>query len=242
MTRRATLGGTRWPELSDRSVTLLVPLGATEQHGPHLPLDTDTRIAAEVASRAAVRLADEHRGHTDLILAAPALNYGASGEHEGFPGTVSLGHEALHLLLLEYGRSACRWADRIVFVNGHGGNGRSLVTAVRQLRYEAREVAWFPCAFAEGDAHAGLTETSVLLDISPDDVLFDVAVAGNVAPVATLLPAMREGGVAAVSANGVLGDPSGASRARGAELVDLLVDGLAEAVGSWSVGEMGRVG
>src|SRR5215204_2153898 len=87
---------------------VLVPVGSVEQHGPHLPLDTDTRIAAAVAARAA----------TGALLVAPPVAYGASGEHEGFAGTVSIGHEALRLLLVELGRSASRWAARLVFVNG----------------------------------------------------------------------------------------------------------------------------
>ncbi|MED5799457.1 mycofactocin biosynthesis peptidyl-dipeptidase MftE [Gordonia sp. Z-3] len=244
MERRAALGQLSWPELSDCTVTLLVPLGATEQHGPHLPLDTDTRIAQAVAERVA------EGGHRDAgpsgdaasVLTAPALNYGASGEHEGFPGTISLGHAALELLLVEYGRSACRWADRLLFVNGHGGNANTLATAVRRLRYEGRDAAWFPCAFPEADAHAGHAETSVLLHFSPSEVCATAAQAGNTAPVATLLPAMRTGGVAAVSANGVLGDPTGANGEHGARLLDELVARLDSALADWHVDESGRLG
>ncbi|MDL9944858.1 mycofactocin biosynthesis peptidyl-dipeptidase MftE [Gordonia sp. ABSL11-1] len=252
MERRSGLGQMCWPELSDRTVTLLVPTGATEQHGPHLPLDTDTRIAGLVASRAAARLAgddptDDNRTDDDptddgrLIVTAPALSYGASGEHEGFPGTISVGHEALHLLLIEYGRSACRWADRLVFVNGHGGNGATLVAAVERLRYEGRDVAWFPCAVPGGDAHAGVTETSVLLHFSPESVSMSVAETGNVAPIATLLPTLRDGGVAAVSRNGVLGDPAGATQEHGADITETMIAGLVSAVRDWNVGDRGRL-
>ncbi|WAC56535.1 mycofactocin biosynthesis peptidyl-dipeptidase MftE [Gordonia sp. SL306] len=242
MERRAALGQLCWPQLSDRSVTLLVPLGATEQHGPHLPLDTDSRIATAVAGRAAERFSVADGGEEPrLVAAAPAINYGASGEHEGFPGTISVGHEALHLLLVEYGRSACRWADRVVFVNGHGGNGPTLAAAVDTLRYEGRDAAWFPCATPGADAHAGITETSVLLHFSPEDVSLSAAEVGNVTPVSALLPAMRAGGVAAVSTNGVLGDPTGASAEHGASVTDALVTALVTAVGSWSVGESGRL-
>src|SRR6478736_2828422 len=80
------------------------------------------------------------------LLVAPPIAYGASGEHEGFPGTVSIGHEALRLLLVELGRSAARWAGRVLFVNGHGGNVPTLVDAVRLLRYEGRDAAWLACA------------------------------------------------------------------------------------------------
>ncbi|MYR08725.1 mycofactocin biosynthesis peptidyl-dipeptidase MftE [Gordonia sp. SID5947] len=247
MERRAALGQLCWPQLSDRSVTLLVPLGATEQHGPHLPLDTDSRIAALVAGLAADRLSTADPSTADdepeapVVVAAPGINYGASGEHEGFPGTISIGHEALHLLLVEYGRSACRWADRLVFVNGHGGNGPTVAAAVDTLRYEGRDAAWFPCATPGADAHAGMTETSVLLHFSPEHVILSEAAAGNAAPIASLLPALREGGVAAVSDNGVLGDPAGASAEHGASVTDALVTGLVAAVGAWSVGRSGRL-
>ena len=110
MTRGSGLGALSWPELDGSAVTLLVPLGAVEQHGPHLPLDTDIRIADAVARRAQPQLAGNPSDQTFLV--APGLPYGASGEHEGFPGTISLGHEALRLVLIEYGRSACRWARR----------------------------------------------------------------------------------------------------------------------------------
>ena len=70
------------------SPALVIPVGSIEQHGPHLPLDTDTRIAAAVAHVVAERLAES--GGTDWML-APAISYGASGEHEDFPGTVSIG-------------------------------------------------------------------------------------------------------------------------------------------------------
>lgn len=218
-------------------MTLVVPLGAVEQHGPHLPLDTDTRIAAAVAEQICTRLDDAS------VIVAPPLAYGASGEHEGFAGTVSIGHEALLALLVEYGRSACRWAARLLFVNGHGGNALTLRSAVSRLRYEGRDVAWFPCAFADADAHAGYTETSVLLHISPELVAeSERRVPGNCTPVAALLEPMRAGGVAAVSATGVLGDPRAATAAAGAGLFDAVVDGGVAAVAAWDVDENGRLG
>jgi creatinine amidohydrolase len=178
---------------------LLVPLGALEQHGPHLPLDTDARIAAAVA---ALATADD-----GALLVAPPLAYGASGEHEGFPGTLSIGHEALRAVLVELGRSALRWATRLVFVNGHGGNLPTVPDAVAQLRREGRDVAWWPCAPAGGDAHAGRTETALLLALAPAAVRAEAAEPGATVPLAELLPALRAGGVAAVSPNGVLGEP-----------------------------------
>src|SRR5664279_4473379 len=113
------LGNSTTRQLHNLSPALIVPLGSPEQHGPHLPLDTDTRIADAVAGRVAERL------DGDWLL-APAIGYGASGEHEGFPGTISIGTAALQLLLIEFGRSASGWASRMVFVNGHGGNVEAL--------------------------------------------------------------------------------------------------------------------
>ncbi|WP_074854088.1 mycofactocin biosynthesis peptidyl-dipeptidase MftE [Gordonia westfalica] len=236
MTGPSTLGQCSWPDLDGKVITLVVPLGSVEQHGPHLPLDTDTRIASAVADVVCERLVAED------ILRAPDLNYGASGEHEGFAGTISIGHDALRGMLIEYGRSACRWARRIVFVNGHGGNTRTLIDAVTRLRYEGRDAAWFPCAFPGADAHAGFTETSVLLHVSPSMVDTARAVAGNREPVGALLGAMREGGVGAVSPNGVLGDPTEATADEGRRLVAEVTDRLGEALVSWQVDELGRLG
>jgi mycofactocin system creatininase family protein len=206
---------------------LIIPLGSTEQHGPHLPLDTDTRIAEAVARAVAERL------DGDWLL-APALGYGASGEHEGFPGTVSIGTAALQHLLVEYGRSASSWASRMVFVNGHGGNLEAVAAATKSLRTEGRDVTWCSCTVAGADAHAGHTETSVLLHISPDDVWLDARVPGNDAPLAELMPQLRSGGISAVSPIGVLGDPMTASAAEGARIFAEMVETCARRIMAWS--------
>jgi mycofactocin precursor peptide peptidase len=208
---------------------LLVPVGSTEQHGPHLPLDTDARVAVAVAERA---------GGAGLLV-APAVAYGASGEHEGFPGTVSIGHESLRSMLVELGRSAARWAGRLVFVNGHGGNVPTLVEAVRLLRYEGRDAAWFACA-PSGDAHAGRTETSLVLALDPALVRPGRS-AGNTAPIGELMPALRAGGIAAVSPSGVLGDPAGASAEEGERLLAGLVAALSAALARWAPDPTGHL-
>ncbi|WP_406817059.1 mycofactocin biosynthesis peptidyl-dipeptidase MftE [Mycobacterium sp. M23085] len=228
------LGAATSSQLSSTAASVLVPLGSTEQHGPHLPLDTDTRIATAVAGGAAPRL-----GHDWLV--APAIAYGASGEHQSFAGTISLGTEALTLLLVEYGRSAAGWARRLVFVNGHGGNVAALNSAVAQLRTEGRDAGWSPCLTAGGDAHAGHTETSVLLHISPAVVRTDQWVAGNTAPLPELLGSMRRGGVAAVSAVGVLGDPTTATAAEGKRIFADMVDGCVRRVSRWRPGPDGML-
>jgi mycofactocin system creatininase family protein len=216
----------------------MIPLGSTEQHGPHLPLDTDTRIATAVARAAAAGL--EPRLEQGWLV-APALAYGASGEHQDFAGTISIGTAALTMLLVEYGRSAACWADRLVFVNGHGGNAGALNDAVHKLRAEGRDVAWCPCFAPGGDVHAGHTETSVLLHISPADVLTDRWLAGNRAPLPELLPSMLRGGVAAVSRVGVLGDPTTATAAEGERILAEMVEDCIGRVVRWRPGRDGML-
>jgi mycofactocin system creatininase family protein len=217
------LGWATWTEVAAApSGVVLVPVGSCEQHGPHLPLDTDTRIAVEVSRQVAET--DRH------VVVAPPVAYGASGEHQAFPGTLSIGAEALTTVLVELGRSAFPDpADRLhralVFVNGHGGNVFAVRRAVEVLIGEGRPAsAWAP-SVPDGDAHAGRTETSLLLAITPDAV-GDDRPRGATAPLADLLEPMRAGGVAAVSANGVLGDAAGASADEGRVLLAALVDDL----------------
>ena len=225
------LGNSTSRQLHGTSPALVIPVGSTEQHGPHLPLDTDTRIATAVARGVAERLAEAD--HDAGWMLAPPIGYGASGEHEAFSGTVSIGTSALRLLLGEFGRSASRWARRLVFVNGHGGNVEALAAATALLRYEGRDAGWCSCGVENADAHAGHTETSVLLHISPEDVRIDERVPGNNAPLAELLPAMRSGGVAAVSELGVLGDPTTATATDGARLFAEMVDGCVGRIARW---------
>ncbi|MFF0081865.1 mycofactocin biosynthesis peptidyl-dipeptidase MftE [Streptomyces canus] len=219
-----------WPEVP-RGALVLVPVGSTEQHGPHLPLHTDSVIAESVARR----LAYEHG------LLAPTIPYGASGEHAGFPGTVSLGHEALRAVLVETVRSLSLWAGRIVFVNGHGGNVATLDVALAQLRHEGHDVAWLGCEAPGGDAHAGRTETSLMLHLSPDDVRPAEAVPGDTRPLTTLLPDLRALGVRAVSPSGVLGDPGGATASEGRALFGAMVSTAARLVTSGRADSHGRL-
>lgn len=224
-TTSGALADRTWLEV-DRPL-LLVPVGSLEQHGPHLPLDTDTRIARAVAEGLARTLPG--------ALVAPDIAYGSSGEHQDFAGTVSIGTAALRAVLVEYGRSASSWAGGIVFVNGHGGNVEAVTGAVATLREEARAAAWTPCApgpDSAPDAHAGRTETSILLHLAPDRVRLDRAAAGAVAPIGELLPRLRAEGVAAVSPSGVLGDPTGASAEEGARLLGEMIAHAGRRIGA----------
>ena len=234
MGERRQLGALTSNHLGGIEPFVIVALGSTEQHGPHLPLDTDTRIAAAVA-------ADVSRQLPGKNLVAPAIPYGASGEHQGFPGTISIGTEALTTVLIEYGRSASNWAERLVFINGHGGNLDALRAAVPLLRAEGRDAGWCSCSVAGADAHAGHTETSVLLYLSPELVRFKDAAPGNTEPLADLLPRMRDRGVAAVSTSGVLGDPTTATAAAGERIVADMVSDCVARVQRWRPGPDGML-
>lgn len=230
----AELGTLTSTHLGPRSPMILVPLGSIEQHGPHLPLDTDIRIATAVAAAAVERLGDG-------ALLAPPIPYGAAGEHQSFPGTISIGTDALSRLLIEYGRSACDWARRVVFVNGHGGNLDALAAAAGLLRTEGREVAWCGCTVEGADPHAGHTETSLLLHLSPDVVQTADIRAGNTEPLSAILPKMRDGGIAAVSPTGVLGDPTGATAAEGERIFAAMVADCLDRIRRWRPGTDGML-
>jgi creatinine amidohydrolase len=234
----AELARSVWPALPDGAL-VLVPVGSTEQHGPHLPLNTDSVIAEAVARLSVEQLAI---GLPDRsVLLAPTLAYGASGEHADFPGTVSIGHEALRAVLVEIVRSVSPWAGRIVFVNGHGGNVPTLCRAVGQLRGEGHEVSWVGCATPGADAHAGRAETSVMLHLSPADIRLCEAVAGDTRPLSVVMPDLLARGVRSVSPSGVLGDPAGATAEEGRALVGHMVSRVVRRVTAGGTDVQGRL-
>ena len=219
----AELAEMRWPEVEDGPRRLLVvPVGSLEQHGPHLPLDTDTRIAVAVARRACA-------GRPGVAL-APAFAVGASGEHAAFPGTLSIGEQALSTCLIELGRHASLHWAAVLLVNGHGGNVVAVEAAAARLRYEGRAGQAWHAGLPGGYAHAGRSETSIMLALAPDAVRLDAAERGDIRPVSQIMPLLREQGVRAVSGNGVLGDPAGATAAEGEQLLARLADGLNQAI------------
>lgn len=219
------LADAAWPELEGASgAVLVVPVGATEQHGPHLPLSTDCDIALALATGLAARCPE--------VVVAPLLPYGSSGEHADFAGTISIGRNVTTLVLLEIGRSAAASFDRVLLITTHGGNAEPVGRAVARLREEGRDVrAWGPRW--GGDAHAGLTETSVMLALDPGRVGRERAEPGNVDPIEELIGELAEVGVRQVSANGVLGDPSGASAERGRALIEAALADLEAMLASW---------
>ena len=220
LTRNGTeADGTRTP-------IVLIPVGSTEQHGPHLPIATDTLIAEEIVARAL------HQ--TDGLMVGPTLAVTSSGEHAGFPGTLSIGSAVTAQVVLELGRSA-DWAAGIVFVNGHGGNYAPVSTSVAQLTAEGRHaLSWWPKwpSRKDGgpaDLHAGRIETSLMLAIDPGLVRLELAEPGADADIAEL----RLKGIKAISPSGVLGDPSGASGREGERFIKAFVEDLVTSIEAW---------
>lgn len=232
-----------WPEVA-RAVaagadTVILPLGATEQHGPHLPLGTDTLRAEALARRLAARLPG--------ALVAPALPIGCSDEHAGFPGLLSLDAATLAAVIVDCARRMVAWGiTRLVLLSAHGGNGQALALAVERLRGELPDLrVWLPArTLAPDDAvlavaaeagiapeefglHAGEGETSELLWLHPDLVRAEAA-AGYCGEMTTIVDTLQHLGLKAVTPNGVLGDPARAHAARGERYLDAWAGALAK--------------
>ncbi|TML88960.1 MAG: creatininase family protein [Actinobacteria bacterium] len=160
----------------DAGAVVVIPVGAIEQHGPHLPLNTDISDAWAVATRLSASCDDPP------VLVAPPVPWGVSHYHHVFPGTLSLTVESLSALLLDLCRSvATNGFTRIVLLNGHGGNAATIETVATRANVEGIDV--FPITYwhlvpetmAELAAHdgghighAGEMETSLQLHLQPD--------------------------------------------------------------------------
>ncbi|MGW4488675.1 mycofactocin biosynthesis peptidyl-dipeptidase MftE [Amycolatopsis sp. NPDC004368] len=213
------------PDVARRAGAILaVPIGATEQHGPHLPVSTDTDVALALCDRLAAARPD--------VVVAPAVPYGSSGEHAGFAGTLSIGRAATELLLLELGRSATETFGRVLFVSAHGGNAEPVRAAAATLVAESRDVSVFEPRWP-GEPHAGAAETALQLTLRPGSVHMARAVRGDTRPLRELLPLLCSGGVRAVTDTGVLGDPTHATAEDGVVLLKELDTQLLTHVETW---------
>ncbi len=222
----------------DGRALLIVPVGSVEQHGPHLPLNTDTRVAIELSNRVVRMLASggpgEGRSRPGIsAVVAPAVTYGASGEHAGFPGTLSVGTRVLRETVVELVRSARSSFAAVVLVSGHGGNAEALRGAVARCRSDGDRVLVSGAGLAGGDAHAGRTETSMMLAIDAGAVRMPAAAPGRTEPLQRLLPELRELGIRAMSPNGVLGDPTGANVPEGRRFLAAATERLVMTVERW---------
>ena len=209
---------------------VLLPLGSFEQHGPHLPLETDTIIIDSVIAQA---LRDIQFA-ADVFLVAPTIAISASDEHAGFSGTLSTGTEPLVQSVVAICRSAS-WAHGVCIVNGHGGNADALERISSALTYENIKYSiWSLPSYDGADMHAGHTETSVMLHVAPEKVHTDRIERGTIGDASALVTQMRTVGVAGVSNNGVLGDPTTATKEHGIAVMNLYSTSLASHLASLS--------
>ena len=220
---------------TSHSIVLVLPLGSFEQHGPHLPLDTDTIIIDAVIAQAL----HDSQLKADSFMVAPTIAISASDEHAGFPGTLSTGSAALADSVVAICRSAS-WTQGICIVNGHGGNTDALASITSALTYEnIRHSMWSLPSYEGADMHAGHTETSVMLHVAPAKVQTDLIEPGTVGDASSLVAQMRTSGVAGVSANGVLGNPTTATSEHGVAVMKLYSANLASHLATLSTEWLG---
>ncbi len=200
----------------------VLPVGSFEQHGSHLPLATDTLIAALIARRIAADY--------DLFL-LPPVTVGCSHEHADFPGSVSISSTTLHAIVDDI-RLSLTWqgVEKLAIVNGHGGN-YVLANIVQESNVATRRMVLYPqtvewvearaCAGVEtdhrADMHAGEAETSILLSEAPELVGENYRTADFIADDRRHLLTLGVGGY---SETGVIGKPSLATRDKGRRLLD----------------------
>ncbi len=249
MSDARNLEALRAPELADRlseRSILVLPVGATEQHGPHLPFNTDTVIAHAVAEATVAEVGES----VDAWL-LPTLSYTKSNEHAWSSGTFWLSARTLLGVLEDLGRCvAATPARRLVFMNGHGGNSSLLNVACRELRLQFGLQTFLAHPGVPPDQggssppeelgmgiHGGLEETSMMLHLRPD--LVDLAAGFRNVPEALAGHRyVRFGGPVSFGwlsndfgTSGHIGDPTGATADRGKERFEAAVRAFGEALG-----------
>jgi creatinine amidohydrolase len=241
-------GYLRWTEIDSmphrENVVIIQPLGALEQHGPHLPLIVDSAIGLGVLGKALSLLEKQVEAYS-----LPCLYYGKSNEHAGFAGTISLTSQTFYNILLEVADSLYQAGFRkLIFFNSHGGQPQIVETAARDIRHKYQDFWVFPHFLwrapsnikellsseeLEYGLHAGDSETSIMLSLLPEQVKMSLAsreyppqlTQNNLLSIEGDLPfawLTRD-----ISQTGVIGDPTTASKEKG----DLLLQSLAK---SWA--------
>jgi creatinine amidohydrolase len=233
-----------WPEVKELDFTRLVvifPTGSFEQHGPHLPLTTDSDIVSAIAERI-------ERSMADRVLLVPTLWPGLSTHHMHFPGTIDVSQKVYIELITELGKSLASMGAKKVFVlNGHGGNDTPLRAALRELKTAVPQTQFVFASYwnlaaktlrevreseAGGMGHACEMETSVMLHVHPSRVKLERAVRDGPAHVDPYRKADMQysrpiyfvNEFHEVTRSGVMGHPDLASAEKGKRFVDGIVD------------------
>ena len=219
---------------------MLVPVGSTEQHGPHLPVQVDALTSGEICLRAARLVSKEQP-----VVVTPTVWTGLAEHHMDFGGTFTLDFDTFRALLACICESLTRHGFRRIFLlNGHGGNIAALNTIVQKLSQELEApicTATYPHLDAVAEKygqilerqrnvqHAGEAETSMMLELVPD--LVDQQAADEAVEVRA---DWKEGGVfrlrtfSQVTENGYIGAPASADAEKGRQLLDAAAEGLAD--------------
>jgi creatinine amidohydrolase/Fe(II)-dependent formamide hydrolase-like protein len=239
--QRHQWGELTWPEAEERFKQLdiaLLPVGSIEQHGPHLPLDTDAFDAKYLARRIANACSDPK----PLIL--PNISYGVSYHHDEFKGTVSISNDTLAKLVYDIGISVSRnGIKKLVIINGHGGNSPALNHAAQMINRDAHifvcvdtgetsDVDIYALVETPNDVHAGEIETSTSLAVRPHLVKMDQARREVPKFSSRYLDFTSKRGVLwyaytrKISHSGVMGDPTKASAEKGKKIWEMMITHL----------------
>lgn len=229
------------------NVVIIQPIGAIEQHGPHLPIAVDSAISLGVLGKALEQL-----GADIPAYALPCLYYGKSNEHSGFPGTITLSASTLLSVIREMAVSIYRSGFRkLILMNSHGGQPQILEIAARDLHEEHPDFSIFPlftwrvphnagdlltAQEKEYGIHAGDAETSIMLSLLPEQVQMDKAIREypHGLPEKSLLD--MEGKLPfawltrELSKSGVMGDATVASQEKGDRILQSVADGWVQVI------------
>jgi creatinine amidohydrolase len=227
-----------WPEIEIylKAVdTVILPCGAIEQHGPHLPVDIDYYDAKHLAYEVAAACKDPK----PLVL--PTIPFGVSFHHDDFKGTLSVTNDALSKFVYDLGMSLAKnGVKKIVILNGHGDNAPTLNYAAQMIirdtdmfvcvdTGETSDIVLYKLIDTPNDIHAGEIETSTSLALRPDMVQMDKAVNETVKFGSTYLDYDNDSGVNwyvhthKISESGVMGDPTKATAEKGKKMWELMI-------------------
>ncbi len=230
-----------WPEIEERLKyvdTAILPCGAIEQHGPHLPVDIDYFDAVYLANRVAEACSDPK----PFVL--PPIPFGVSYHHEDFKGTLSVTNDGLSRFVYDIGMSlAQNGIKKLIILNGHGDNAPTLSYAAQMINRDAHifvcvetgetsDTDIYNLIGTHNDIHAGEIETSTTLAIRPEVVQMDKAVKETLKFESDYLDYTSDRGVSwyvrtrKISESGVMGDATAATAEKGKQMWDLMVDHL----------------
>ena len=230
-----------WPEIKELIKTVdiaLLPVGAIEQHGPHLPLDTDAFDARYLANRVATACS------TPRPFVLPLIPYGISYHHDDFPGTLSISNEALSRIVYDIGMSVARnGIQKLVIINGHGGNAPALNYAAQMINRDARifvcvdtgetsDIDIDSLIETPNDVHAGETETSTSMAIRPHLVKTEQLkksvpeFSSRYLNFSSKRSASWYGYTDKISSTGVMGNPEKATAEKGVKIWEIMITHL----------------